>query len=271
MPDLLTVQLFFKETLPKFVLAVVIVLVGLYLGQLLRRVVTKVLKRTGAEAGVTHLLGQMVYWSVAILGFIIAVGLFVDLTALLAGLGLVGFALTFALQDVLKNFVAGILLLVQRPFIVGDYVRLESFEGTVRAINSRSTEMLTDDGLTVLLPNAKVLDNPITNFTRTPDRRIEILFTLPDDSDLPRVRELTLKALESVPHYLASPAPDLLFENASGGLTLKARVWVDTSKVASASIAKGSALSAVYDALKAEGIEFRYPRQEVAVYNKTEG
>jgi small conductance mechanosensitive channel len=269
MPDPFSLQLFVRTYLPKFVVAVLIFLVGLYLGRLLRNMVTGLLKRTGAEPGVTHLLGQMTYWAVAGLGLLIATGLFVNLTALVAGLGLVGFALTFALQDVLKNFTAGILLLVQRPFIVGDYVQLDPYEGTVRAINSRSTEMLTSDGLTVLLPNARVLDNPITNFTRTPERRIEILFTLPYDSDLANVRELTLKAVESVPNCLSSPAADVLFENASGGLTLKARVWVDTSK-ANASVAKASALSLVYAALKGEGIEFRYPRQEVVVYTKTE-
>jgi len=269
MPDLFTIELFFRTELPKVVLGVVIVVVGLYLGRLLRRVVTDLLKRTGADPGVTHLLGQMAYWAVTSLGLLVAVGLFVDLTALLAGLGLVGFALTFALQDVLRNFMAGILLLVQRPFIVGDYVQLDAYEGTVRAINSRSTEMLTGDGLTVLLPNARVLDNPITNFTRTPQRRIEILFTLPYDADLPRVRELALKAVEAVPNYLSFPAPDVLFENASGGLTLKARVWVDTSKDAAA-VARGNALGLVYAALKGEGIELRYPRQEVVVYSKTE-
>jgi small-conductance mechanosensitive channel len=157
---------------------------------------------------------------------------------------------------VLKNFVAGIILLVQRPFIVGDDVRVMDYEGTVRAVYSRSTVVLTGDGLTVMLPNASVLDNPIVNFTRTPNRRIEVVFDLPYDSDLPRVRELAVGAMRQVPGFLDSPAPDVLFEKPAGGITLRARLWVDTRQV-QVSVAKDRALSLIYEALKAEEIGLR--------------
>lgn len=257
------------EYLPDILWAAVIILVALYFARLMRKLLAAALKRAGADPGVTVLLAQIVYWGVTALGFIVALGRFVDLTALVASLGLAGFALTFALQDVLKNFVAGIMLLVQRPFTVGDYVQVMSYEGNVTAVHSRSTEVRTGDGLTVLLPNASVLDNPIVNYTRTPERRIDVVFNLPYESDLARVRELSLKAVTGVPTYLDTPAPDVLFEDAAGGLSLRARLWVDAIQ-APASVSKDRALSLIYDALKAEGIEMRYPRQEVVVYNKTE-
>ena len=257
------------EYAPDIIWAAVILLSAFYIARLLRTLLTRTLTRTGADPGVTILLSQMVYWGVISLGLIVAVGLFVDLTALIASLGLAGFALTFALQDVLKNFVAGIMLLVQRPFTVGDYVQVMSFEGNVTAVNSRTTEVRTGDGLTVLLPNASVLDNPIVNYTRTPERRIEVVFNLPYDCDLPRVRELSLKAMEGVAAYLEAPAPDVLFDDASGGITLRARLWVDALEIP-ASISKDQALSLIYEALKAEGIEMRYPRQEVVVVSRTE-
>lgn len=265
MINIYDVQSAIAEYLPNIIIAVVILFLGVYIGRLLRRSMIAVLTRTGAEAGVTYLLGQMVYWAILGVSLLLAVSRFTDITALLTGLGLVGFALTFAFQDILKNFMAGIILLVQRPFIVGDVVQLISYEGTVKSIRSRSTEILTGDGLTVMLPNASVLDDPIVNYTRTPQRRLDISFTLPYEADLDRVRKLATEAVEKVPHYLSFPAPDVLFENASGGLTLKARVWVDTSEVPS-SVSKDRVLSLLYAALKNEGIEFRYPRQEVSVF-----
>jgi small conductance mechanosensitive channel len=265
MPNLYEIQIFLATYLPKAILAAAIIIAAFYFGRWLRRLVEGVLKRSGADPGVTILLGQMTYWAITGLGILAAVGLFVDLTALIAGLGLVGFALTFAFQDVLKNFMAGILLQVQRPFLVGEYVELMSYQGTVKAVHMRSTEVLTGEGLTVMLPNASVLDNPIVNFARTPQRRLDISFTLPYDCDLDRVRSLALQAVESLPNRLSSPAADVLFEDASGGLTLKARVWVDTRKPPGPT-SKDRALSLLYTTLKQEGIEFRYPRQEVSVF-----
>ena len=265
MPSLNEVQSFLILYVPKALLAIIIILVALYLGRMLRKLVMRALQQTGADVGVPHLLGQLPYWAVVAAGMLVALGLFVDLTALLAGLGIAGFALTFAFQDVLKNFVAGIILLVQRPFLVGDYVALVNYEGTITAVNSRSTLIHTADGLTVLLPNATILDNPIVNYTRTPHRRIEVHFSLPYNADLALVRELSLKAVEAVPSFLATPAPDILLENATGGVTLRVRLWIDTLKTP-ASNARDEALSLVYDALKAGGIEFRYPRQEVSVF-----
>jgi len=253
------------EFLPNIIWAVIIILFALYLGRLLRKLLTRALTRTGADPGVTHLLAQMAYWAITGLGFILALGRFLDLTAIVASLGLVGFALTFALQDVLKNLVAGILLLVQRPFIVGDYVQVSGYEGNVTAVSSRSTEVLTADGLTVLLPNAGVLNNPIVNYTRTPERRIDVVFNLPYDCDLARVRELSLKAVTAVSAYLSTPAPDVLFEDAAGGITLRVRLWVDTTEIQGAT-SKDQALSLIFAALRAEGIEMPYPRQEVVVY-----
>jgi small-conductance mechanosensitive channel len=232
---------------------------------LLRRLTTDVLKRSAADAGVTFLLGQMVYWTILGISIILAVGRFVDVTALVASLGLVAFALTFALQDMLKNFAAGIILLIQRPFIVGEYVQVSTYEGTIKAVNSRSTSILTPDGLTVMLPNATVLDNPIVNFTRTPQRRIEVSFSLPYEVDLDRIRGLAMEAVKGVPDFLPEPVPDVLFEDATGGVKLKVRLWVDTLGTPAAN-SEDRALDLVYHALKTEGIEFRYPRQEVSVY-----
>jgi small conductance mechanosensitive channel len=267
--NLYTIQATIAEYLPKIFWAAVILVVGFYLGRLLRKITTDVLKRSSADTGVTFLLGQMVYWTIAGISVILAVGRFVDVTALVASLGLVAFALTFALQDVLKNFAAGIILLVQRPFIVGDYVQVSTYEGTIKAVNSRSTGILTPDGLTVLLPNATVLDNPIVNYTRTPQRRIEIRFSLPYEADLPHIRGLALDAVKGVPDFLPEPAPDVIFEDAIGGVTLKVRLWVDTLRTPTSS-SEDRALDLVYHALKAEGVEFRYPRQEVAVYMNPE-
>ncbi len=96
------------------------------------------------------------------------------MTAFLTGLGILGFTVGFALQDVMKNFAAGVLLLLQKPFRVGESISVAGFDGTVTAIDLRSTEIRTFDGRIVILPNADVLNHAIVNFTRSAHRRIEL-------------------------------------------------------------------------------------------------
>jgi small-conductance mechanosensitive channel len=90
---------------------------------------------------VTHLLGEFVLWSIAIAGIITALQRFFDVTAFLAGLGILGFTIGFALQDIMKNFASGVILLLQQPFHVGDTIGVKGFDGTVLAIDLRATEM----------------------------------------------------------------------------------------------------------------------------------
>jgi small conductance mechanosensitive channel len=124
---------------------------------------------------ISLILSRLTRWAILVLGLTLAAEQIIpNVTSLLAGLGIAGFTLGFALQDVAKNFIAGLLILLQRPFEIGDVIQVSGFTGTVLDISLRTTDMRTADGLLVTIPNGDVFVSSITNYTRAPQRRIEI-------------------------------------------------------------------------------------------------
>lgn len=249
----------FVGGVPNLLTALAIFIVSLYLARVLSRVLRRVLHSRKAPEGVVHILSQLTLWTVTIIGVITALQRFVDVTAFLAGLGIIGFTVGFALQDVMKNFAAGIILLLQQPFNVGEVIGVSGFEGTVLRIDLRTTEMKALDGRIVTLPNADVLASPIINFTRADRRRIELPVGVGYKTDTEIARRVVLEAVQHVPGYVAEPAPLIGFSNfGDSALQMTALFWIDTSKT-NPIAAKDAAFSEVKRALDREGIDIPFP------------
>ena len=129
--------------LPNILTALLIFIASLYLARLVSNLLKRVLTKRNTDREVTTLLVQVTRWSIIVIGVITALQRFFDVTAFLAGLGILGFTVGFALQDIMQNFVAGIILLIQQPFDVGDVVETDQYLGTILMINIRTTEMKT--------------------------------------------------------------------------------------------------------------------------------
>jgi small conductance mechanosensitive channel len=257
---------FFSAGAPKLISALLIFVLSLYFARLLSNFLKRVLQRRRAPAGVVQLLGQLALWSIIVAGIITALQQFVDVTAFLAGLGILGFTVGFALQDIMKNFAAGVILLVQQPFHVGETIGVKGFDGTVLAIDLRSTEMKATDGRIVILPNADVLANPIINYSRANQRRVELSLNLSHASEPDSVRQIILKAIESVPGFIKEPAPVIVFNSLTDhAVELNANFWVDVTKN-DPFHAKDAVLLNVMSAFSEQGIEIPHPAQ--AVYSK---
>ena len=154
-------------SIPKIIAALVVFLAALLIAGLVRPGCARALKKRGADEQITILLGKLIRWGIIIMGTALALEqVDFDLTAFLAGLGIVGFTVGFAIQDVSKNFIAGLLLLLQQPFDLGDTIKVGEFTGEVQLVDLRATELRTLDGLYVLIPNADVFTSPITNISR---------------------------------------------------------------------------------------------------------
>lgn len=252
-----------ENFIPRFFTALVIFVVSFYLSKIVSKIARKLLDARQPTPNAAKLIEDVVRWGILTLGVIMSIQQFVDVTAFLAGLGILGFTVGFALQDVMKNFAAGVILLVQHPFRVGDAILVQEFEGTVRAIDLRSTEMLTHDGRVVILPNSEVLNHPIINYTRSTERRIDVQVGVAYGSDLALARQAALDAVESLSYILQNPAPAVAFHlfNASS-IDLLVQFWVNTGQV-SMSVARNDALEAVAAAFAAKGIEIPFPVQRV--------
>lgn len=252
--------------IPNLLSALAIFIVSLYLARVTSNVLRRVLNKRKAPAGVTHLLAQLVLWSIMVAGTITALQRFFNVTAFLTGLGILGFTVGFALQDVMKNFASGIILLLQQPFHVGESIGVKGFDGIVLAIDLRATEIRATDGRVVILPNAEVLANPIINYSRANQRRVDLSLNLPHTCEPAAVRRILLDAVAAVPGFLRDPQPVIVFNSLTdSAMELNANFWVDVTKNDPVH-AKDEALLKVRSAFNEEGIEIPHPIQ--AVYSK---
>src|SRR5215211_2519555 len=257
---------FFIGGIPKLLSALIIFVLSLYFARLISNLLRRVLQRRRAPVGVIQLLGQLALWSIIVAGIITALQQFFEVTAFLTGLGILGFTIGFALQDIMKNFASGIILLLQQPFHVGETIGVKGFDGTVLAIDLRSTEMRASDGRLVILPNADVLANPIINYSRAHQRRIELSLSLPHTSEPDSVRRIILGAIQNVAGFVSEPKPVIAFNSlTNSALELNVNFWVDVSKNDPVQ-AKDMLLLKVKSAFQEEGIEIPHPVQ--AVYSK---
>ena len=174
----------FLTLLPSVIAALVVFAVGLYLASIIRRLVRRSLERRTKNAQPITLLSQLAYWLVVILVAAISLQMVgFNLTAFLAGLGIAGITIGFALQDVSKNFIAGLLMMIQQPFEIGETIEVGGYIGKVKAIDLRATQIRTADGRLVLIPNGDVIITPITNFSQAESRRVEISTGVAYDSN----------------------------------------------------------------------------------------
>jgi small conductance mechanosensitive channel len=211
------------------VAAVLFLVVTVLVARAVRRGVGKALRRTSTEAHVELLVAKLAYFAVFVVGLVIALSLGgVNLGVLVGSLGLATVALGFALQDIVSNLAAGVVLLLEHPFTRGDYIAVNGAEGTVEDIRVRATQLRSPDGQRVLVPNKLLFTNVLTNSSATMRRRVEVLLDLPYGQDAAKARELLLAAVTGVDGVSDDPAPRLLTEDlGENALSLRLWFWVD--------------------------------------------
>jgi small conductance mechanosensitive channel len=247
------------DFLPRLGLAVIIFVVSLYLSKLFSGMVHRGLGNREQSPSATKLVVDITRWGILTLGTVMAIQQFVDVTAFLAGLGILGFTVGFALQDVMKNFASGVILLLQRPFRVGDSVEVGAYEGTVRTIDLRSTEIKTFDGRIAIIPNADVLNHAIVNYTRSVQRRIEVIVGVAYGTDLKLARDVALEAIRAVPGYLEDPAAIVAFkEFGESSIDMSVLVWFETG-LANPLTARDAAIEEIKRAFDAHQIDIPFP------------
>jgi small conductance mechanosensitive channel len=214
---------------PNLIAAVVFLVLTVVVARLVRRWAGKALRRTSTEPHVELLVAKLAYSAVFVVGVVIALSFAgVNLGVLVGSLGLATVALGFALQDIVSNLAAGVVLLLEHPFTRGDHIAVDGTEGTVEDIRVRATQLRSPDGERVLVPNKLLFTNVLTNSSATMRRRVEVLLDLPYGQDAARARELLLAAAAGVDGVSDDPPPRLLTEDlGENAVSLRLWFWVD--------------------------------------------
>jgi small-conductance mechanosensitive channel len=203
------------------VIASFVVLAGaLGIGRALQRGVLKSMDRQRTNANLILLGGRLIYIATLVVGLIAILAIWgTGLVVPVALIGALTVALSLALQDVLKNLVAGVYLLLERPYVIGDYIALDSYSGEVEDIQIRYTALRTLDNQRVLIPNSLLFGSPVTNLTAFDRRRATLAVSVPDGGpeSVDHAEEQIRTALEKVPGILESPPPQVTLNGAGEG------------------------------------------------------
>ncbi len=188
----------------------------------------------------------------------------IEITAMLAGLGVAGIAVAFAMQSTLGNIFGGMFMMVDKAIKVGDVIELDDkTSGTVMDIGLRSTRIKTWDNEALIIPNGKMADARIINYTE-PDQtaRVSLPFSVAYGSDVDKVKEVVLKEIKQIEGTLKEPEPYVMFiEMGSSSLNFKAYFWMESYSKRFA--AKDQANTRIYNALRKAGIEIPFPQMDV--------
>ena len=257
----------FVAAIPRFVLAFVLIAFFYVVGRLVRSAIERgshddeISRRTLRIA-----LGRIAHGTIAIVGLLVSVtAAFPGFTPgnLIGTLGIGGVAIGFAFKDIFENFLAGILILVTRPFRIGDQIIYGTYEGTVEEIHTRATYLRTYDGRRVVIPNAQLFTNSVTVNTAFAKRRLEYDFKVGTWIDVDRARAIITRVLSEAEEVLPDPKADVVVTAFDGMTTnLRARWWSDSS-IGDVMVVQNRVLEEARAALTAANIGLSAPAGQV--------
>jgi small conductance mechanosensitive channel len=250
--------------IPKLIAALVTFGASLLVSVIAARWVRRMASARISDKETVLLLSRLTRWGVIIAGTVLALDqVDFDVTGFAAGLGIAGLTIGFALQDITRNFIAGLILLVRQPFDLGDAVEAAGQNGTVLSVTTRDTVLKTWDGETVILPNLEVFSKPIINYSALPNRRRTVRIGLGYEEDVGQASEVLLTAIRSVEGVLAEPAPTVhAMELGDSALGLDARFWVNQETHGLFDV-HSAVVQAIKEVAEREDIELPYPIQTV--------
>lgn len=259
------------EMLPALATTIAVLLITRQVAPIAKRIsndaLEKIIKSDSLRALFIQLLSVLIWGSSILISCVL---LFPDLGLgdLIGLLGLGSVAIGFAFQDIFKNFLAGVLLLLNEPFRLNDQIIVDEYEGTVEAINVRSTEIRTYQGERVVIPNAIVFTSSVRVLTDRPCRRTDLPIGLSYDTSLPHARQILLTALAEVEGVLDTPSVEVdvvAFKDSS--VELMVRYWT-LPQVVHVRQTRSRVIMALKQACDQANIQIPYPIRMVYLTNK---
>ena len=250
----------------KVLIAIAVFMIGRVLIQFIRKIVRKSLARSSADKGVEQFVDSVLKFSLYfLLIFMIAAKLGVDTTSVAAIIASGGVAIGLALQGSLSNFAGGVLILLLKPFVVGDYIldNASSEEGTVKEITIFYTKLLTIDNKLILIPNGSLSNSSITNYSHMDMRRIDLTVGVGYASDLSKVKAVLEGVVKTETAVIKDEPVDIFVSDlGDSAVDMGIRVWVKTEDYWPV---RWRLLEQMKNALDENGISIPFPQMDVSI------
>ncbi len=231
-PDLLSrytdrLLVFFEDYVPRVLSALIVLFIGLYVIRIVNRLVRRVMVKRDLDPTLSRFFADILLWALRILLFVTFISkLGVETSSFVAILGAAGLAVGLSLQGSLSNFAGGMLIIMFKPFRVGDTIEAQGVTGTVLEIQIFVTKLVTGNNQTIFVPNGALSNGTIINFSMGGTRRAELLFSIAYDADLKMVKDLIYSILEQNTRVLKDPAPAVVVtELLDNAVRLAIRPW----------------------------------------------
>src|SRR5882724_5718700 len=218
---------------PRLVIALVIFAL-FYLGyRVLKFVLARVARRTGAEPTAATFLLTILKYVVLIIGLVMALEeLGLGITTILEGLGIIGIALGFAAKDTLSNIIAGFFLFWDKPFVIGDLIEVSDEYGEVREITMRTTRIVTVDGKLISIPNSVIVNTKVRSYTMSPHLRLDLDVTIGVNEKIVAAREALLRLVHGDARFLTEPAAAVVVKTLGDYFVqLTLEVWLNDPRI----------------------------------------
>jgi small conductance mechanosensitive channel len=221
------------DRLPTILGALLTVLLTMFLASSIKRITLAASDRWEIDYNSKTLVSRIAYSSIWVFGTMVALGVLgLNFATLVGTLGLTSVAIGFSLRDILSNYFSGIILLVSRPFRVGDQIIIQDFEGTVTYIQLRATTLITYDGRTISIPNLQVFTATIINNTAADLRRSSLTIGIDYDTDIASIKAVIQQAAMSVESVVAQPPVEILVrELTTNEVKIEVRFWVSSQRL----------------------------------------
>jgi len=249
----------------KILAALAVFIIGRWVVKYLRNLTRRVMQKRDVDPTLTKFVANLAY--VALLTFVIiaALGMLgIQTTSFIAVLGAAGLAVGLALQGSLSNFAAGVLMIIFRPFKVGDFIEGAGVVGVVEEIQIFTTQLATPDNKTIIIPNAKLTADNIVNFTAKGTRRADMVFGIGYEDDIDKARNIISEILSNEQRILKDPPPQVaVSELADSSVNFVARPWVNAGDYWGVVFDVTEAVKKRFDA---EGVGIPFPQRDVHLY-----
>jgi small-conductance mechanosensitive channel len=249
--------------LPNLFLALVVLVLTFVVARLIQRGSDNLLGRVSHSVALNNLVVSTIYIVVLLLGFFFVLtilNLDKTVTTMLAGVGIIGLALGFAFQDIAANFISGVIIAVRKPFTVGDVIESNDYFGTIERINLRTVDIRQVTGELVKLPNRKVFEAALINFTHYGIRRIDLDVGISYGEDLERVQRIVKEAVKGIRGQVDSKEVEVVYhEFGDSSINFKARFWIKYSRQFDYVEAKSDAIIKIKKAFDKNNIMIPFP------------
>ena len=253
----------------KLVAAIAVLIVGRWIAKGLTGFTEKMLNKRQVDPTIVSFVANLTYIALLVFVVLAALGqLGIQTTSFIAVIGAAGLAIGLALQGSLSNFAAGFLMIIFRPFKVGDFIEGAGVSGTVEKIQIFTTQLKTPDNKTIIIPNAKLSGDNIVNFSVKGTRRVDFVFGIGYDDDIDKARKIITDVIENDARVLKDPPPIIaVMELADSSVNFVVRPWV---KVPDYWDLWFDVTETVKKRFDAEGISIPFPQRDVHLYSHKE-